>query len=68
MWWTGQRPDDVFPETTPDEQVQWTRDPDFKASDDDLQRYQEMVANWFKLGFVARQDSGKKRWLETERS
>jgi hypothetical protein len=68
MWWTGQRPDDVFPETTPDEQVPWTRAPDFTASDDDLQRYQEMVANWFKLGFVARQDSGKKRWLETERS
>lgn len=68
MWWTGQRPDDVFPEATPDEQVPWARDPDFKASDNDPQRYKEMVANWFKLGFVARQDSAKKRWLETERS
>src|SRR5581483_2512755 len=28
MWWTGQRPDDVFPEATPDEQVPWTRPPD----------------------------------------
>lgn len=67
MWWTGQRPDDVFPEGTPDEQVPWTRDPDFKASDDDNERYKEMVANWSKLGFVARQGPSK-RWLETERS
>jgi|HubBroStandDraft_6_1064221.scaffolds.fasta_scaffold02297_2 hypothetical protein len=67
MWWTGQRPDDVFPEATPDQQVAWTRDPDFKASDDDPQRYKEMVASWSKLGFVARQGAGK-RWLETERS
>jgi hypothetical protein len=67
MWWTGQRPDDVFPEATPDQQVAWTREPDFNASDDDSQRYKEMVANWSKLGFVARQGVGK-RWLETERS
>jgi len=68
MWWTGQRPDDVFPEATPDEQVPWARDPEFQASDDDPQRYKEMVASWSKLGFVARQDPSGKRWLETERS
>jgi L-lysine epsilon oxidase-like protein len=68
MWWTGQRPDDVFPEATPDEQVPWTRFPDFNAADDDPNRYREMVTNWARLGFVARQDASKKRWLETERS
>jgi hypothetical protein len=68
MWWTGQRPDDVFPESTPDQQVPWTRPPDFNASDEDTNRYKEMVTNWAKLGFVARQDAAKKRVLETERS
>jgi hypothetical protein len=67
MWWTGQRPDDVFPEATPDQQVPWTREPDFKADDDDKERYKEMVANWSKLGFVARKHATG-RWLETERS
>src|SRR5437899_958814 len=39
MWWTGQRPDDVFPEASPDEQVPWTRTPHFLASDDDSDRF-----------------------------
>jgi hypothetical protein len=69
MWWCGQRPDDVFPEATPNEQVPWTRPPDFNASDDNSDRFKEMVAGWAKLGFVARRDPGNnKRWLETERS
>src|SRR5581483_1560892 len=69
MWWTGQRPDDVFPEATPDKQVPWTRPPDFTASDNEPTRFKEMVASWSKLGFVARQGpSAKKPWLETERS
>jgi hypothetical protein len=68
MWWAGQRPDDVFAEASPDDQVPWTRTPHFLASDDDPDRFKEMVTSWAKLGFVARQDAAKKRWLETERS
>ena len=66
MWWAGQRPDDVFPEDNPTDQVPWTRPPHFTAGDDDPARFRDMILGWKTLGFVARLIGGK-RWVETER-
>jgi len=54
-WWPAQRPDDVYPEGGGG-QVPWIRD--LVASPED------MVANWYKLGFVVRQGAAL---VETER-
>ena len=54
-WWPAQRPDDVYPEGGGG-QVPWIRD--LVASP------QDMVANWYKLGFVVRQGNVL---VETER-
>ena len=69
MWWAGQRPDDVYSENDPDNQVPWTRGPRFIAPDDKApDRFMEMVRSWATLGFVARRSADKKKWLETERA
>jgi hypothetical protein len=69
MWWAAQRPDDVFPEDTPKQQVSWARPPLFTGADDDPARFKDMVKSWSTLGFITRQDpANKRRWLETERS
>lgn len=67
MWWAGQRPDDVYPEDDPNNQVPWARPPHFTASDDDNARFDDMVKNWSTLGFVARRSADGFKWLETER-
>lgn len=52
MWWTAQRPDDVFPsgEKT---QVSWVRKFDIKDEDNDDDRFKKMQEGWFKLRFVS---------------
>src|SRR6185503_10309950 len=54
MWWAAQRPDDVYAEDDPTNQVAWARTPFFNAPDDDDARYEEMKSNWFKQGFVSK--------------
>lgn len=66
MWWAAQRPDDVFPEDDPDNQVAWARAPHFPASDTEPERFKDMVKGWPTLGFVARR-TAEGKWLETER-
>lgn len=56
-WWPAARPDSVFPESTPTTPADWTRDL--------ITGYDDMVANWFRLGFVV--DTGGGTLLETER-
>jgi len=56
-WWPAARPDGVYPQgsTTP---ANWTRDL--------VSSYQDMVDNWFRLGFVV--DPGTGLAVETERT
>jgi len=60
MWWTAQRPDDVFP-SGGDEQVRWVREFDKHAKDpadpdalDNFERFNQMQKNWPKLKFLIR--------------
>jgi hypothetical protein len=56
-WWPAARPDSVYPEgtTTP---ADWVRDLVFST--------QDMVNNWFRLGFIV--DPGNGQAVETERT
>jgi hypothetical protein len=49
-WWPTQRPDDVFPQATPTQNLAWARGVDSQPWPDN--GYQLMVANWSTLGFV----------------
>jgi hypothetical protein len=68
MWWAGQRPDDVYPEDDPENQVPWVRLPHFTSTDDDDSRFRDMVLAWWTLGFVAKKAAEGFKWLEVERS
>jgi hypothetical protein len=57
MWWTAQRPDDVFP-SGQTQQKRWVRifdDPTKTAeeNEDDLARFKQMQSRWFDLKFVS---------------
>ena len=57
MWWTAQRPDDVFPPVG-DKQVRWVRNFDDPAktedeNEDDLNRFKQMQSRWFELKFIS---------------
>jgi hypothetical protein len=60
MWWTAQRPDDVFP-SGQSKQVPWVRTlhADVEEEDiadfeeNDVRRFQRMVNGWFNLKFVS---------------
>jgi hypothetical protein len=52
-WWPANRPDDVFPESTPTTRMPWARDSSgtsFPTAD--KQYYEKMVDDWWTLGFV----------------
>jgi hypothetical protein len=56
MWWTAQRPDDVFPVGSA-EQVPWVRSlvpkgMDFDDFQSDNERFRQMQQNWHKLRFI----------------
>jgi hypothetical protein len=57
MWWTAQRPDDVFPAAGA-KQVRWVREFDKNSSTadpddlDNLERFKQMQARWPELKFV----------------
>jgi hypothetical protein len=62
MWWTAQRPDDVFPSGIA-KQVRWVRtfdDPEKsqEKNDNDDGRFNKMVSRWFELKFVSVQNGG----------
>jgi L-lysine epsilon oxidase-like protein len=46
-WWPVQRPDEVFPDTSPTKRVTWAR-----KSDGTGYSYEDMINNWSDLGFV----------------
>jgi hypothetical protein len=52
MWWSAQRPDDVF--LSDGSQVSWTRD--FQFDDSQFERFQEMRRRWSGQGFVVSPD------------
>jgi hypothetical protein len=57
MWWTAQRPDDVFP-SDGNEQVRWVRafDDPAKSTEDnenDNNRFVQMQTRWFELKFIS---------------
>jgi L-Lysine epsilon oxidase N-terminal/L-lysine epsilon oxidase C-terminal domain len=56
-WWPAARPDSVYPEATPATAADWTRGL--------VTSYADMVANWFRLGFIV--DPGDGKPVETER-
>jgi len=56
-WWPAARPISVFPEATPTTKQFWTRDI--------AQTAEDMVDNWFRLGFIV--DPGSGSLVETER-
>ncbi len=57
MWWTAQRPDDVFPAGA-NAQQRWVRTFDSAATTTDpddlenLERFHQMQQNWSKLRFI----------------
>jgi len=65
MWWSAQRPDEVRLAEPGYPSVRWLRPPQFLLGDEDPARYDEMIANWSRPGFVALEFEG--RWLEYER-
>ena len=65
MWWSAQRPDEVCLAEPGYRSVPWLRPPQFLLGDHDPLRFEEMVAGWSRLGFVALAFEG--RWLEHER-
>jgi hypothetical protein len=59
MWWTAQRPDDVFPSGS-NNRVRWVRQFDQHAKDpsdpdalDNLERFNQMQLNWWRLKFLS---------------
>jgi hypothetical protein len=59
MWWTAQRPDDVYPPGKT-KQERWVREFDKQAKDpadpdalDNLERFNQMQQKWSKLKFIS---------------
>ncbi len=71
MWWTAQRPDDVYPAGAT-EQNRWVRQFDTVKTKDDpddlenLARFEQMQQNWSKLRFIIRAPQGTNHDLEEE--
>ena len=63
-WWPAQRPVEVFPSDQPESNppVSWTRD---IIRNDDKIGPMDMINNWYKLGFIIKQDT---RYVEIERN
>ncbi len=63
-WWPSARPDDVFLAASDARPVRWTR-PDGRYPDGAASTHADMIAYWFKFGFVVKQGEA---FLETERA
>jgi hypothetical protein len=53
-WWPAQRPDDVFPASSPDTRVDWARDKTGKSfiKKGGQGGYLQMAEHWWELGFI----------------
>jgi hypothetical protein len=71
MWWTAQRPDDVFPPGG-DQQIRWVRRFDSAATTSDpddinnLARFEQMQKNWSQLKFLIPAPHGANHDYEEE--
>jgi len=62
MWWTAQRPDDVFPSGQPNQQP-WTRNfvpagQSFEDFEDENERFHQMQTKWMQLKFLTVKQNG----------
>lgn len=69
-WWPSARSDDVFLRATDGlkDRVPWMRPDTVWASGGTGAAYEDMVANWFKLGFVLESAQGSAIYVEQERN
>jgi hypothetical protein len=67
-WWPAQRPDDVFlnPTDTLNQRVPWARATTQWGNGNAASTHQDMVANWWKFGFVVEGTGGV--FVESERA
>jgi hypothetical protein len=72
MWWTAQRPDDVYP-SGKEKQERWVRPFDSAkkgdapdALDDELARFEQMQQRWPELRFIIRAPQGTNHDFEEE--
>jgi hypothetical protein len=64
-WWPSQRPTGVLPSATATKRVDWARPNVVFASGKNNSTHADMVANWYKFGFVV---SEGELYVETERA
>jgi hypothetical protein len=64
-WWPSQRPNDALPSATATQRLDWARPTVKFASGGNVSQHSDMVANWYKFGFVV--DEGEV-FVETERA
>jgi hypothetical protein len=64
-WWPSQRPNDVLPSVDATQRLDWARPTVKFDSGKQVSLHQDMVANWYKFGFVAEEDD---LFVETERA
>jgi len=68
-WWPSNRPDEVFPDATPNDRVTWARLGNGNAfPTEDSQGFRTMVDSWFTLGFVVERtpENAPKQLYEVE--
>ena len=64
-WWPSQRPTDALPSATATKRVAWARATNRFAGGNRDSTHEDMVANWYKFGFVLEEGD---RFVEKERA
>jgi hypothetical protein len=64
-WWPSQRPNDALPSATATQRVDWARPTTEFTSGGVVSEHSDMVANWYKFGFLAEEGE---LFVETERA
>jgi hypothetical protein len=64
-WWPSQRPTGVLPSATATQRVDWARPNVVFASGKNVSSHSDMLANWYKFGFVEAEGD---LYVETERA
>jgi hypothetical protein len=64
-WWPSQRPTGVLPSATATQRVDWARPTVVFASGKNVSTHADMLANWYKFGFV---EAAGELYVETERA
>jgi hypothetical protein len=65
-WWPAQRPSSAFLDASAQKPVSWARPDDRFAGGNVVCTYDDMIANWWKFGFIVQQWGGA--FIETERA